>query len=282
MMSNILEACVTIAMFSTKNIDGNAIGRNRMNQMGEALERYVKDAFADCLHATDEQHKLNEYQKVYSYLGNQNNPPDLILKNGDAIEVKKVQSSAPALALNSSAPKHKLYASDPKITPACRASEESGWTEKNIIYVVGHTSDTQLKSLWMVYGDCYAAHHSVYERMQQTIADGVHEISDVEFVTTKELGKVKRVDPLGITDLRIRGMWSIAHPSKVFSYIYQSDKLKSFELVVVLRKEKYFSFDAFSREKIEQCQKLCIRDVKIKNPDNPIQLLDAILITLAP
>lgn len=44
--------------------------------------------------------------ETFCYLGNPNNPPDSMLKNGgDAIEVKKIEAPNAALALNSSYPK---------------------------------------------------------------------------------------------------------------------------------------------------------------------------------
>lgn len=77
--------------------------------------------------------------KFFSYLGNQNNPPDVILKGGDAIEIKKIQSKSSAIALNSSYPKNKLYSNDPRITKACKNSEV--WKVKDMIYVIGVTND---------------------------------------------------------------------------------------------------------------------------------------------
>lgn len=71
----------------------------------------------------------------------------------------------------------------------------------------------------MVYGDDYCADRSVYERVRNTISLGVKNIPDIEFTPTNELAKVKKIDPLGITDLRVRGMWSIASPFKVFDYV---------------------------------------------------------------
>ena len=34
---------------------------------------------------------LEKYSEVFSYLGNTSNPPDMIIKDGDAIEVKKLK-----------------------------------------------------------------------------------------------------------------------------------------------------------------------------------------------
>ena len=154
----------------------------------------------------------------------------MILRNGDAIETKKVQSPSSALALNSSYPKAKLYADSPMITQACRGSES--WDVKDIIYIVGHTSDTEIQYLWFVYGDCFCADKDVYEKIKQTISSGIRSIPDVEFTETNELGKVKKVDPLGITDLRIRGMWHIDNPKKYFHILGILRHRLSFKLYV--------------------------------------------------
>ena len=58
-----------------------------------------------------------------------------MLRNGDAIEVKKIESLSSALALNSSYPKHKLYCNSSMISTACREAEQ--WSEKDMIYAVG-------------------------------------------------------------------------------------------------------------------------------------------------
>ena len=61
---------------------------------------------------------------------------------------------------------------------------------------------------------------------------------NVVFSETKELGRVNQVDPLGITNLRIRGMWQIENPRKVFKYLHEPTG-KEFELVCIIPKEKY-------------------------------------------
>ena len=50
------------------------------------------------------------------------------------------------------------------------------------------------------------------------------ELQDVEFSETNELGRVNKVDPLGITYLRIRGMWGIENPIKVFNYVAPAEQ----------------------------------------------------------
>ncbi len=94
--------------------------------------------------------KNDLYNQAFSYLGNQNNPPDIIIKNGDSIEVKKVQGNASGIALNSSYPKSKLYSDCSMITAHCKDCEN--WDIKDIFYIIGNTDDNDLKTLWFVYG----------------------------------------------------------------------------------------------------------------------------------
>lgn len=276
-MTNILEAIINIANNPILNIRNHYSGRNRANNVGEALETFVKDAFANLIIATDEQERMKKYNEVFSWLGNQNHPPDIMIRNGDAIEVKKTQSANSDLALNSSYPKSNIQSSSSMITQECRVCEN--WTEKDLIYCVGHTTDEAVNSLWMVYGNIYAAKHETYQIIKQKITDGINEIPNVELAITKELGRVNRVDPLGITNLRIRGMWQIQNPRRVFNYLHVPTN-KKFELVSLIPTEKYNSFPIESIKKIENLgnQNLTIENVKVRDPNNPANLIEVKLI----
>lgn len=277
-MSNILNAFINIIDNYTIDVSNITSGNNRANNMGEGLETYIKDIFAGTTNEADPQIRLEKLEEIYSYQGNKNNPPDLMLKNSDAIEIKKLESKNSAIALNSSYPKAKLYADSPMITMACKACEE--WDVKDMLYAVGYTNQSLLKSLWLVYGDCFCADKETYERIKSTISSGIETINDVELTQTKELGKVKKVDPLGITDLRIRGMWHIDNPNKIFNYIYHYDDTKEFQLMCLMKKDKYNSLPSEDKNAIENIENIDVKvkDVKIKNPNNPIQLIDAKLL----
>ncbi len=278
METNILKGL--FSLINNPNIDLNTgyVARNRANNMGDALEYYVKDLFCDTFNEEDQTVINQKYNEYFSYLGNQNNPPDIILRNGDAIEVKKIEGFGAGIALNSSYPKNKLYSDSPMITQACRDCED--WREKDIIYVIGVPQDDKLKSLWFVYGDCYAADRNIYERIKNKISDGVNELPDIEFAETNELGRVNKVDPLGITYLRIRGMWHIENPSKVFDYITTVDISKELNVNAIILTEKYNSFPEEDIQRLENLNKngFSIRDVQIKSPNNSADLLDAKLI----
>jgi hypothetical protein len=277
-MTNILEAIFNISKLQNFNVNAIYSGRNRMNGMGSALESYVIDAFADTFEVDEERSRIQIHNKKFSWLGNQNNPPDAMIRGGDAIEVKKIQSLNANIALNSSYPKSTIRSKSTLIAKGCRDCET--WAERDIIYVVGNTSDTVIKSLWLVYGSIYAAEHETYELIKNIIKTGVNAIPNVDFADTKELGGVKKVDPLGITNLRIRGMWHIQNPTKVFNYLHSKSD-KDFELVCILPITKYNSFPIESRTKLEKFSKVGFRmsDVQVRDPNNPANLIECKLIT---
>ena len=149
-MNNTLTAIISIVknIDSTYNLRNRRGVDNRMNQMGEALEDYIQDAFADCLGA-DTRVRHRERARVFSYLGNSTNPPDAMLKNGDAIEIKKIDKlGVQSLQLNSSYPKNKLYIDCGKLTQKCKDCEQ--WSQKDILYVVGHIEKKHLKALFFI------------------------------------------------------------------------------------------------------------------------------------
>jgi len=281
-MTNILEAILHIAELPILNVDQITFGNNRITSVGDGLEIFVKNAFSNNFNTTDESTKITKYAEVFSYEGSQTRPPDLMIKGGDSIEVKKTESILSELQLNSSHPKAKLLANSHLINNHCRNCEK--WEEKDIIYAIGHVpkSSKILSSLWLVYGNIYAADDDVYTNLKATIAESLENTPEINFSETKELGRVNYVDPLKITNMRIRGMWLLQPPVKVFNYVYPYDTKLKFQLVAIVPSDKYHSFPAESRNKLEHStnDKLSIQNVKIKNPNNPVNLIDCKLITI--
>ena len=278
-MNNIISAIINLVENPKIELIRKGSSHNRANNMGEALEEYIKDLFANTVDIEDEQVRNAAISTTFSYLGNQNNPPDSMLHGGDAIEVKKIENKNSALALNSSYPKAELFAVSPMIKKECRECEN--WTVKDMIYAVGVVKGNNLESLAFVYGEDYCANKETYENIKTTIKNGIGSITDVEFTESKELGHVNRVDPLGITYLRIRGMWGIENPFTVFKYVYQCNQNNKFNFMCIINTDKFGSFENTSElyELVKTNNKLKIQDVHIKNPNNPAQLREAKLIT---
>ncbi len=282
-MTNLLQAILRVINNPISDLLDRYQGKNRINDKGVPLEELIKDIFADTLTESDKSIRVSKHSQAFSYLGNQNNPPDLIIKNGDAIEVKKIGSLKAGIHLNSSYPKSKLVADDPMILASCRSVDGGNWESKDLIYVIGVVEENKLKRLWLIVGDCLAADYQVYKRIRDRIIMGIGKISDVDFSETKELGRVNKVDPLGITYLRIRGMWGIANPVDVYDYLkIDYDETANLQVIAVMTEQKYNSFPQADIEAIAHASivttNLKIENVKIKSPDNPADLINAKLI----
>ena len=158
--------------------------------------------------------------------------------------------------------------------------ENGEWVEKDIIYAVGCVEEKCLKSLALVYGSVYCADKEYYEKIFTLIKQSIHN-SDLPFEKTNELAHINAVDPLGITYFRARGMWGIAHPFKVYDYIYTYNRKSVFSLMVIIPTDIFKTFDN-SRELIELSNRIdsfSIEDKKVKNPNNTAELIDVKLIT---
>jgi hypothetical protein len=96
---------------------------NRINSEGIRLEFFIKDSFSNSFDALN---KEQIHAEIFSWSGNENNPPDIIIKNGDAIEVKKIENRPNIISLNSSYPKSKVRKNDSRITNKCKEIIQRG------------------------------------------------------------------------------------------------------------------------------------------------------------
>lgn len=198
--TNLLRAIVNLRNAGFPNLQSIHKSGNRINSAGEAVEYYIKDMFANTFNIDNADEKENIYREYFSWLGNQNNPPDFILSGSDAVEVKKTIGLPNGIALNSSPPKDYLYKDDPRIVSACKSCEDDlgSWEKKDLIYMIAATEEDRIISLWIVYGNCYAADREIYSRVANGLVKGIAGIKDIEFGTTNELARVNKVDPMGI------------------------------------------------------------------------------------
>ena len=73
-MTNIIDAIINLVTNPKFELKAYSESHNRANNMGEALEEYVKDIFAGTVNEKDENVRNQKLSEVFSYLGNQNNP----------------------------------------------------------------------------------------------------------------------------------------------------------------------------------------------------------------
>jgi len=281
MVTSILKSIINIQKYANNDLNKITVitksGQPRINKQGDPLDAYIKDSFCDSFFITDPNKKYNEYKKYLSHLGNQNKPPDIMIFNEEAIEVKKVEGiTKSSLALNSSYPKQILLCDDPMITEECKTCEQ--WKKKDMIYCIGNVEKNHIKVITFVYGDCYAAKKETYEAVKKSMVDGIKSLK-ITLSKTNELARLNKIDPLEITDLRIRGMFQIAPPLSVFSEIIKPNYKSKLNVFLIVKKEKFESFDKKEKEAVKN--NMSLEDIKIKDPDDPQKLLDAKLISFS-
>ena len=275
---NIIDCIINAIKYHNREIGISNNEHNKLHALGEPFEDYVKDLFSNAIDLNIVE-KNERYNSVFSYGGGKNNPPDAIIRYGDAIEVKKVESIG-GIPLNSSYPKSMLYKDDPRISSFCRNIENGEWSAKDIIYAIGCLEKRALKSLVLVYGSIYCAEKEYYEKVFNEIKDSILS-ANFELEETNELAHINAVDPLGITYFRARSLWGISHPFKVYDYIHHYTNKNIFEMMAIIPTNKFNTF--VNQDKlIELSQKdnrLNIVDAKVKNPNNTAELVNVKLIT---
>jgi len=286
MSPNILTAIKNISDFKTNNIRDyfKDYATFQIKTPRQQLEYFLKDAISGSFKSANEKKAADRYRGVFSYLGNKTNPPDMILEGGDALVLKTSKTYRASLTLSNSPPKDRLNWNDPWIFRNCRTIGRGQWNSKDIFYVNGWIEKGKIKYLYFVQGRCYASEESVYNKKINNLKKSIENYlaaEGLEANTTIGLGKASNIDPLGITNLRIKGIWKIQNPLKVFSDIYSYDRKKDFTLIALMLKNKFDSFPENDIDAIMKDKQIKVSDVKIKNPNNPEKKIQAKLITIS-
>ena len=97
---------------------------------------------------------------------------------------------------------------------------------------------------------------------------------------TREVGKFNSVDSLQRTALRVRPMFALDHPAKIFEEIFQPQETEQFILNVLIPTGSYLQFPESERLKLSKLDKdLLVRELEIQDPTNVTRLMNATLIS---
>lgn len=270
---NVVRAFMHLVQNRYALIEQTQSGLRRSNSVGESLESYVKDAFAGSLEAKTYVERERLHDLTFSYKGTLNNPPDAMVRGGVAIETKKLGGERTEIQLNSSHPKDVLKITDSRLNAHAKSCEE--WTQKDLVYAIGHVRGGHLKRLWLVYGDCISASAETYEAKWNLISNIISEQSGLTLAPTNELANIRAIDPQDRTKLRVRGMWLLTNPNVLFESLTSSESRTQF--YVLLRETAYQALPeadrlALSSPEFKDAQN---RIVYIPDPNNPTLEIEA-------
>ena len=171
---------------------------------------------------------------------------------------------------------------DPWVVKNCREIDGGQWNSKDIFYAIYWIEKRRMKYLIFIQGSCFIPEEKVYNKKIQGLKKNINdylESEGLEANPTIGLGKVNNMDPLGITNLRIKGVWRIKNPLKTFSDTFSYDKHKDFTLIALMFKKKFYSFPKKDVDALVNDNQIEIEDVKVKNPNKPEREIEAKLIT---
>ena len=268
---------------STRGVDGS-----NSAPLGKPFEVYCKD-WLSLLPPGNINARQEFYDREFIYQGAANNPPDVMFRGGDkgdAFEFKKTESLSGALLLNSSYPKNFLLRTSPGLLDDCKGCEH--WLKRSFYYVIGRLKekDMRVSSLWVVDGRFIAADQEVYSNvfagLQNAVDTFVHE-KELRKISSVELGRVRKIDPLDKSVLRVRSMWELETPHKTFKDLngVKFDETKA-TLHALILKERWNAYPTSSKDAINSLidrEGFSITNVNsMKDPSDPMKNLEGILI----
>jgi hypothetical protein len=196
--------------------------RNSMQAQGESLEEIVKDILCGVT-PRRQADRAQLHARHLAHEGSRNYPPDAMYRggnDGDAFEIKKVlKYSKTSLELNSSPPYSHLVSTMTRIPESARLCEP--WTRRDLFYAIGDVAPGRLVGnwLWFVEGRLIGEDWSFYDKIESDLRPTISQTlidNGLLPAETNELGRVNKIDKLKRTSLRIRGMWSVANPTRLF------------------------------------------------------------------
>ena len=132
-------------------------------------------------------------------------------------------------------------------------------------------------ALWIVDGRCLADDETIYSSL---MAEARASMLTLGGDATREIGKFNSVDSLQRTALRVRPMFALDHPAKIFESIFQSQDTKQFILNVLIPAGSYQQFSESQRLKLSELDKdLLVRELEIQDPTSSARLMKATLIS---
>jgi hypothetical protein len=283
MSPNILVAIKNISDFKTNNMHEyfKDYATSQITTVRQQIENYVKDAISGSFKSVKDKKSTDRYSETFSYIGNKNKPPDMIMKGGDAVIIKTIKTYKGSLTINNSPPKDRIMWNDPWIIKSCQTIDGGQWNSKDIFYAIGWTEKRKLKYLNFLHGSCFIPEEKFFNKKIQGLKKNIYNYLESEGLEAKSaigLGKVDNIDPLGIINLRIKGVWRIKNPLVIFSDIFNYDRKQEFTSIALMLKNKFDSFPKKDVNAIVNDNQIEIKDVKIKNPNNFQRKIDAKLI----
>lgn len=266
MPKNLVDAIMTIIDSREYEVANSTDGGVSLS--GKGFEDYVKKAFADAL-VCSHGRAARLINTTFLYTGSKNSPPDAIIRDGEVLEIKKLETLAGEIQFNSSRPKAWLSREDKAITQKCRERLPDPWRER-IIFVVGilQKNTGKLNKIFFVYGEDYCPEISCKEEFN-SLKGYLGKNHKILTEGIQELGRINNIGDHNTAALRIRGMWIMKSPWEALRIpINRSDN--GFEIYAVVNNNIWegLANRRNLEEKATRDNRLTITDFEFPNPNS--------------
>lgn len=230
--------------------------RNNAHTMGQEFEDIVEQWIKD------------SGQKISSK-GGKNHPPDQLLKEGPALEIKKVTSTG-QIPTNSSPPEQEITPDNPRLKEDTKeVLRNSENPRRDMFYIIGDKRNEDIERIWICQGELLFGNHELDNITQElrNAADKVSEDFNVESVEdTNEIAKFNNIDDSDSISLRIRRMMSFNHPSNIFDKNVPSmSESESTSVILSIKKDKFNSLTEADKSSLKENDRINIQEVRLKN-----------------
>jgi hypothetical protein len=93
-------------------------------------------------------------------------------------------------------------------------------------------------------------------------------VSDLGGEPGNEIGRLNNVDPLNATSLRVRAMWLLEHPARVFQSVLLPPEQGAFVLNVLVSAEKWDAYSDVEADAVTALSSQGLNVQRIKIPDS--------------
>lgn len=211
---------------------------NRVNSAGSKEEHTMQMAFCGTLLNRCYQPPSND---LLSYLGSANNPPDFIIKNGYAVEVKKTTSNSSEIQLNSSPIKREIVSENATARVAQVLHQEMR-TSAPLLYCFVFVIESMITKIVFIEGALLDVANSadMFERARACVEQAFIN-TEYALRQSDEIARIQAITPLITTTLRVRPMWTITNPFSP-SLGFVSNDCNALEIFAMVKPEYYVSW----------------------------------------
>lgn len=216
--------------------------------------------------------------KLAVYKSSDNHFPDYPMKKGPFYEVKKINSVSPSkIPTNSSLPHSRVDENTKTIDSNLqRKLSNSDKSSREVVYLIGHMSDSNLSHIWATFGDVLFSQDREWVQDIKQVHDGtVEKLRELGYDAggSNEIYNLTVDDGKASVTVRGRNMYHFSHPQENLS---KDIDIESYDnpLFLLIREERFNELSEVDKSLIDKAESISVMDVDMEyDSDVSVRLL---------